>query len=546
MANLLRSSIAARSTAIIVVIVGLLGLGFLALAIPLAEQRETARQQDRLNQLLDTVERTVSIACFLSDKQLADEVARGLIGNRTVRQVIVSVGSERLADRSRADAPGMKAGALPPGTLVRKVVSPFNPDDIVGEIVLVPDEAEIRSTVRQASWFIALLIVVQVAFTGMGVVAVVIRLIARPIARISARLHELRAEAGQKLDIPRGNETDEIGQLVRDVNAMADYLVTILNEERSLHLQREVEERKFRAIFEHADTGIFLLDESGLVISRNQAFGRVFGIPETAPPGTPSPVFAELLGEHGGQARDLIAEAALQNRSVSRDIRLAGKAGAPARWVNLVLSPAEDRRLQGVANDITERKRVEEAAQALATTDRLTGLGNRLGFERRLEQMIDECYRDPGRRFAMLMIDLDWFKQVNDTYGHGAGDLVLAQVARTLEKRVRKSDFVGRLGGDEFIVLLDSTVQREIIERIVADIIGGIGEPVPVGAGVSARVGASVGIALFEGATMPKEELIKQADAAMYEAKQGGRNTYRFYGQRPPPLPGPLPPGERE
>lgn len=532
MANLFRSSIAARSTAIIVVIVGLLGLGFLALAIPLAEQRETARQQDRLNQLLDTVERTVSIACFLSDKQLADEVARGLIGNRTVRQVIVSVGSERLADRSRADAPVLKAGALPPGTLVRKVVSPFDPDDIVGEIVLVPDEAEIRSTVRQASWFIAILIVVQVAFTGMGVVAVVIRLIARPIARISARLHELRAEAGQKLDIPRGNETDEIGQLVRDVNAMADYLVTILNEERRLHLQREVEERKFRAIFEHADTGIFLLDESGLVISRNQAFGRVFGIPETSPPGAPSPAFVELLGEHGDQARELIAEAALQNRSVSQDIRLAGKAGAPARWVNLVLSPAEDRRLQGVANDITERKRVEEAAQELAATDRLTGLGNRLGFERKLEQMIDECYRDPGRRFAMLMIDLDWFKQVNDTYGHGAGDLVLAQVARTLEKRVRKSDFVGRLGGDEFVVLLDSTVRREIIERIVVDIIEGIGEPVPVGGGVSATVGASVGIALFEGATMPREELIRQADAAMYEAKEGGRNTYRFYGQR--------------
>jgi diguanylate cyclase (GGDEF)-like protein/PAS domain S-box-containing protein len=310
---------------------------------------------------------------------------------------------------------------------------------------------------------------------------------------------------------------------------MVDYLVNILNEERGLRGQIEIEERKFHAIFEHAHTGIFLIDESGLMISCNRACAQFFGIPESAAPEGRLPMFIDLLGENRGEVPALIGRAIAQNKSAGQDIKLAGKAGTPTRWVNMVLSPIADHRLQGVVNDITEHKRAEEAAQELAVTDRLTGLCNRLGFDRRLEQMVDECYRDPGRRFTMLMIDLDWFKQVNDTYGHQAGDEVLVQVARTLEKAVRKTDFVARLGGDEFVVLLESTFRRQIIELIIGKIISGIGQPIPIGDGKSARIGASIGAAIFEGETMTRDELVRRADEAMYRAKDGGRNTHRFF-----------------
>lgn len=531
MLHLLRTRIAARSAAVILIIVGVVAIGFLSLAIPLTRQQENARQQMRLNELLDTVQRTLSIACFLSDKQLANEVALGLLSNRTVSAVEIRSGDTKLAYRSKAAADGATAAALStksPDTLARNVTSPFNPGEVVGEITLFPDAAEIRNNVLQAARYTALLLIVQIAFTGLSVVAVVILFVTRPIAKISARLHDLRAETGQKLEVPRGNEMDEIGWLVRDVNAMADSLFRFLNEERRLRVELGNEERRFHAIFENAGTGIFLLDASGQLVSWNPAFARFFALPEAGP----SPKFVDLIGEFRQGAETLVARCIAAGQSAGADIKLDANAGVPTRWVNVVVTPVEEHRLQGVVNDITDQKRAEEAAQELAATDRLTGLGNRLGFERRLEQMIDECYRDPQRRFAALMVDLDWFKQVNDTYGHQAGDDVLVEVARRLESVVRKTDFVGRVGGDEFVVLLDATSEPEIIGRIARKIIDGIGQPIPIAEGNSATIGASIGAAVFGGGSLAKEELMRRADEAMYRAKRDGRNCHRLYEER--------------
>jgi diguanylate cyclase (GGDEF)-like protein/PAS domain S-box-containing protein len=294
-----------------------------------------------------------------------------------------------------------------------------------------------------------------------------------------------------------------------------------LNEERTLRVQLEIEEKKFRTIFENADTGIFLSDGSGWLLSFNPAFGRLFGLPGP----DAARRFSDLIGEP--QAEALLARCIAGNAPVYQDIKLEGRAGAPTRWINVVLSPIEDHRVQGVVNDITERKRAEQAAQELAVTDSLTGVYNRLGFERRLEEMSDACYRHPGQRFALLMADLDQFKEVNDCYGHKAGDQVLVEVARRLEQAVRKTDFVGRLSGDEFVVLLAATDQRATIERIVAKILESLGRPIALGEGRVAQVGASIGAAVFSQA-ISKDELVRQADAAMYQAKQGGRHRCCF------------------
>ncbi len=231
--SLLRTNIAARSTAIIVAIVGSVGLALLAFTVVLAAQQERASQQARLAELLDIVQPTVAIACFLSDRNLADEIARGLLKYRSIKRVSVHAGTTLIADRSkegraRSDLPA--PAALPDGTLTRDIRSPFNGEEIVGSIALVPDPVEIRGNVLRAVWFAAIPVAMQILFTGLGVVIVVIRLITRPISRISARLHEMRAELGEKLEVPKGNETDEVGRLVEDVNAMADHLVAILNK----------------------------------------------------------------------------------------------------------------------------------------------------------------------------------------------------------------------------------------------------------------------------------------------------------------------------
>ncbi|MEO5694885.1 MAG: sensor domain-containing diguanylate cyclase [Usitatibacter sp.] len=524
----LRTSIAVRSATVLLLIVGVVGLAFFALTYRLTERQAEDEEHTRLVELLDTVERTASVACFLADKALADEVARGLMMNRTVRTVTITAGGNLLAHRGDSIETLLEPDKALGLTLVRAIKSPFSPAETVGEVVLVPNAAEIRGRVVEAAWLTGRLLLLQVVFTGFGVVLIVVTFITRPIAAISARLHEMRPEIGQKLEVPRGNRSDEIGQLVHDVNSLVDYLVNILKEERHLHAQLGIEERKFRAIFEHAQTGIFLLDTSGQLVSFNRACGKFFGFPAAAAGDVALPAFVDLVNEHWKEAPALIARAVAERRAVDQDVKVAARPGIASRWLNVVLTPVEDSRLQGVVNDITELKRSEEAALALAATDPLTGLPNRLGFDRRLEKMIDDCHADARQRFTLLMVDLDWFKQINDNHGHQAGDLVLVCTARALEKAVRKTDFVARVGGDEFVLLLGATHEHAAIEAVIRKVIAGAGQPISISPGVSATIGASVGAAVFEGGAMTCAQLLKDADEAMYQAKAAGRNGFRF------------------
>lgn len=522
MLRLLRTHLALRSAALVLLIVGSVGLVFLSVATHITEKAERERQTARLNELLDTVESTASIAAFLGDRQLASELVRGLLKNRTVAGVTIRASASEAAD----DAAGLS-------TIQREVRSPFNPAETVGTISLLPNEAEIHSEVESASRFITLLLAVQLLCIGVGVVLVVVQLITRPILKISRRLHSLRAESGDKLTSPRGNEQDEIGRLVRDVNALIDYLINILDKERTLRIQREMDERQFQTIFENAETGIFLIDETGTLLSCNPAFKRIFGLSQYDSPERRQLQLAGLVGSSREDMQHLIDQCLDNGRANSQDIALPDAGGNSRTWINVVLSAVENSRLQGVVNDITERKLVEETATELATTDPLTGLLNRRGFELRLEAMIQLCRRDASHGFALLMLDLDLFKAINDTYGHQAGDAALVHIATILTRSLRKTDVIARLGGDEFVVLLDGMQAPQSIALTVEKLLAQMDAPIPLGGGIEAQLGLSIGVAVFARDASDISSLLEAADQAMYAAKQAGRNTYRFH--TPPP-----------
>jgi diguanylate cyclase (GGDEF)-like protein len=178
--------------------------------------------------------------------------------------------------------------------------------------------------------------------------------------------------------------------------------------------------------------------------------------------------------------------------------------------------------------DITERKRAEERIRAMALYDGLTGLPNRLNFTDHLEQAIERAQAS-GQHFALLFLDLDGFKQVNDRLGHDMGDELLVRVAVQLKNAVRETDVVARLGGDEFVVLLHDveSAHADIPETVAADIVGRLAVPFRLGiAGTEAHIGASIGIALYPGHGDNREDLLKAADDAMYAAKAAGRGTW--------------------
>jgi diguanylate cyclase (GGDEF)-like protein/PAS domain S-box-containing protein len=529
---ILRStSLVFRATFWILLLVGAVGLLSLWLGNSLAVQRETQRSHEKLMELLNTVERSASIACFLGDKELAKEVAQGLLSNRIVRKVVISDTNKPLAALQRAPTAAKDPDAGPEEAIVRQILSPFDPNEPVGRIQLLPDRVEILAAATQASWFTGILLAIQVLAVGLAVLAVVFVFITRPMTRLAAWLRALPAEHGEKLSHIPGHDRDELGELVNYVNHLIERLVGLLREERRLRLEREIEERKLRSIFEHAATGIFLIDGRGNLRSCNPAFHSILA---DVVPNSRSTRFSipTLFENDYARVRTLIDACNTSERPVQLDMKLRTSDGKSSRWLHLTLSRIEDDLYQGVINDITERKNAEHSALEVAMTDSLTGLLNRRGFEAKIASRFQQGKRQSDSAVALMLIDLDLFKAVNDTYGHDAGDLVLLQVAGILRNLVRKTDPVGRMGGDEFIVLLSSFNSSAALGLIAEKVIEAVGKPIDIGEGRRAKIGASIGIAVSRHSAFDQERTLKQADEAMYQAKKCGRNTFCIY-ERP-------------
>ncbi len=182
----------------------------------------------------------------------------------------------------------------------------------------------------------------------------------------------------------------------------------------------------------------------------------------------------------------------------------------------------------GVFSDISQVKRAAAKLERMAHYDALTNLPNRLLLQSRLEHAIDQARRN-GHALALLFLDLDRFKQVNDSLGHAAGDELLNIVATRLRTRLRDVDTLARVGGDEFVVLLESLGHADEAVNVAQTLIELLKEPIVLSGGRDVYVGASVGISIYPEDGNSAEQLIRNADTAMYQAKEGSRGTFHFY-----------------
>jgi diguanylate cyclase (GGDEF)-like protein/PAS domain S-box-containing protein len=182
---------------------------------------------------------------------------------------------------------------------------------------------------------------------------------------------------------------------------------------------------------------------------------------------------------------------------------------------------------RGTSRDITARKQAEERIQYLATHDALTGLPNRVIFSELLNHAIGAARRK-GNSLALLFVDLDRFKVINDTLGHQAGDCLLKGVAAQLKRCVRAADVVARLGGDEFVVLLEEKADANAAQSVARKLLEALAQPIAVD-GADCRVTASIGIAMFPEDGQDEGALMQAADIAMYHAKDEGKNNFQYF-----------------
>lgn len=193
----------------------------------------------------------------------------------------------------------------------------------------------------------------------------------------------------------------------------------------------------------------------------------------------------------------------------------------------IVKGKADGAALQRCLVNAIERAKLEQQIAGLANCDDLTGLANRSQFHRNLEQSLHRAER-AGSMVALLFIDLDGFKQINDTYGHGAGDRLLKGVADRLADCVRKTDTAFRLGGDEFTVICEGLAELDAAAVVAQKVLDALAPPFKID-GYEMSVGGSIGISLYPNCADDAENLIQNADSAMYQAKELGRNRYQFF-----------------
>lgn len=304
---------------------------------------------------------------------------------------------------------------------------------------------------------------------------------------------------------------------------------------RSLHyaIERKRTELKLRlaaTVFESTLEGIMITDAKTNIISVNEAFCEITGYGAEEIIGC-TPAMFESERHSKAFFRQLwdILNKTGQWRGEIWNRRKSGEV-FPA-WVNISAVPniADDKigHYVAVFTEITELKLSEERLNYLAHHDPLTGLPNRLLFQDRLAQGILQAQRRKSM-IAVMFLDLDRFKLINDTLGHPIGDELLVAVAERLRRCARETDTIARLGGDEFAVILSSMTREEDVEHVAQKIIQALSSVFCVG-GHEVFVTTSIGITFYPGLNNDRSKLLEQADVAMYHAKKHGRNNYQYY-----------------
>lgn len=283
-------------------------------------------------------------------------------------------------------------------------------------------------------------------------------------------------------------------------------------------------------VFESASEGVVITDADGRILDVNRAFTSITGYSRE-----------EILGEnirilqsgrHDASFYQQFWETIRDKGTWQGEIWDRTKSGeVHPKWlsVSAVTENGKVSRFIGLFSDISVMKQTQEQLYEMAHYDSLTGLPNRRYFLDRLKESLERARRT-RESLALMFVDLDGFKLVNDNLGHRAGDQLLVEMAHRLKQRTRESDTVARMGGDEFTVILTNVITSHAIVRVARKILGRVGEAVTLD-GTEVFLSSSIGIAVFPDDGSDVESLLQAADTALYKAKDLGKNGYQFFSR---------------
>jgi len=460
---------------------------------------------------------------------------------------LVPAGGERAAPRTMQHRE-VRGGFSPTGEIFQTTVPVRFHGRAVGRIFAGLSVDRVNEEIRRSRATIAL---VSLLIFTIGVLAVfaLSRLLTGPLSRI-AQTAEL-ISAGDTTHRATVTYDDEVGQLARSFNVMVDKLGTAqqalesLNQSlesrveiRTRELREEIDERRraedafrnseerYRLLFERNLAGVYVARVSGQLLSCNDACARIFGYDSGE----------ELMTERGIIAyserrdRQAIIERLKRDGTVTNEeVQLWARDGETV-WALENVRLVEGRNgdaatLEGILLDINDRKKAEQDIEYKAYHDALTALPNRRLFKDRVNVALAHAKR-AQLQSAVMFLDLDDLKVINDTLGHATGDILLRRVARRIVESVREEDSVARVGGDEFTVLLPAATEQEAA-AVARKILDRLAQPIVI-EDDEIHVTTSIGIAMYPNDGGDVETLLRNADGTMYRVKAQGGNDYQL------------------
>ena len=385
-----------------------------------------------------------------------------------------------------------------------------------------------RETIREAMLVIGIVASLAAIGTFLGAVRFAYRLTG-PIEALTQYTRALRKSTNADRPVPRDLITrqDEIGRLAFSFNdllaALSEARRRLLEESRA---EIKVQFERLKAAIEGMPQGVYLLGSDRRLLLSNAHFAELYNLgPGQIEIGIHSDDIAEAC-RRAGMGIDTEVIEPLHGRNGETGMSQSIRTLEDGRTIAVTIAPTSEGGEVVVHEDISERRRAEAKIAHMAHHDALTGLSNRTLFRQQTDELLRNL-RESGT-MAVLYMDLDHFKSVNDTLGHPVGDRLLVMASKRLCAVLREGDHVARLGGDEFAVVLNNNPTPTEVENLASRIIQSVGQPYNID-GQQAVIGVSVGIAMADEGGDDADRLMKNADMALYRAKKDGRNTHCFF-----------------
>jgi diguanylate cyclase (GGDEF)-like protein len=509
-------------------------ISFLASVLSYYLGLETRQQTSYLlaENLSTMVEKTAIIASSANDSKLAQEIVNGLASNQYIKSARINNdnGLEAITGEFTGNSERISTVLYHPSLAGVQV----------GILYIYLNEEFIQQQTEDATqkeFFILLSLSLILAFF---VSILVHSRLTKPIQKIIDNFEQMDPHSPTIIPMLPYKGKDEIGKLVIGINALMRELHHSFNLERDLRVKTQTLERKFRLIFEQASAGICLLDNTDMITTFNPAFAAYFTAQDNNKVSTMH--FPTLL-KNTDKVQQLLRE--LRNKSqigqVALDIEC--KVGDKQKWMHCLFAKITDQRteqretassiIEVILYDVTERAERELQTRFEADHDLLTHLLNRRSGEKKLHKMLFFSIKNQ-QPFILMMIDLDKFKPINDTFGHEAGDKVLQEVAKRITMKFSADTNVCiRWGGDEFVVAFHmGDADNKAVKQQADVLLTEIQKPIQIQPDATCTVSASIGIVIAPEHGKVLHELLVNADNTMYKVKEQERGRVEFYSSK--------------